>query len=512
MRALIMMILLLLAPLAARAEHPYDGRYGNEDRHEVGRAAEAIQKALDSDFQIGREIAADFAPGGSQFDGREYAEHPLDDGDPLALVNYGAIDIANVSAGLPSCLGFRWTFWTEGLAVCSGPEFFWPEVVVTVNDYGRSSYFQEPAAEAQTSAWRLLLTTMRAMLIGLDPKDGIPITADDNKHHGRSATEPGGDSIHDGIRTYEAHAFTSGFVFFFNEILEELKESNPIIGVIVRLFRHCFPNRRKFVFNMSEMMPQNWRIAELSSLRVSRGEQKYREVYGPVFDLQRSVSRRMFDRYSHNPLVPQGAAGPYEHLPWQALREPVRRNMCASYRAADGEAIGDALNATLMPWEELVPAERGSGVWPIFERQCYHETFGELYPLTGAVQSNSPAIAPLLAARKFMEWASWRQWPWQIRANYFNDDHGQKQLFRRGGEDDGVKYDDRRPDRIQRLFPERTGCFTTKDVHDRNLSDFPRDLVKREDEGEMRFVFWNRRRCGYCARLFFWEDPRSWEE
>ena len=110
-----------------------------------------------------------------------------------------------------------------------------------------------------------------------------------------------------------------------------------------------------------------------------------------------------------------------------------------------------------------------------------------------------------------LEWTSFCVWPDKRKSNHFSDYDGMQYTIRthssladcQGEEQAGYCRRTVPADKLQRLYPEPSQCFTMKDVDKRKRPDLwnieePEGLVNPEFFGESRFAFWNYRECCIC--------------
>ena len=223
------------------------------------------------------------------------------------------------------------------------------------------------------------------------------------------------------------------------------------------------------LMNWSEMIAPLWRIPELSITRLG-DDPLYDEAFQNVPQIALSPSR------GGSGAAQLDAGGLYS-------------NTCASYRIA---RMGNRLNHMFPQFQ----ASTSSAL----ERNCFHQSVGQLYPLVGTVEVGSSRTAPLAAIRRMFEWQSMNKWGEKKRQNYFNDRQGPG-LWRWAGDERFKKDYDwgglRSPDKLQRIYPEPSRCFTMDQIDERNYTLFPKGLFESdvESSGIYKAVHWNRRRC-----------------
>ena len=120
----------------------------------------------------------------------------------------------------------------------------------------------------------------------------------------------------------------------------------------------------------------------------------------------------------------------------------------------------------------------------------------------------SSKTAPLGAGRRLWEIGSADQWSDLHRFNYFND-YKMKNLYRnnKGKTKSGTKD----PDKWQRVFPEVSECFHTKDIDTLDNNLFPSSMGKTRllsdtSRGEDRYIHWNRRVCCISPGCCPWRE------
>ncbi len=195
---------------------------------------------------------------------------------------------------------------------------------------------------------------------------------------------------------------------------------------------------------------------------------------------------------------------------------PLRNASCAAYRSGTFGKGNDFFQEP-HPLSSYAPfrAFPISGLDDVLERNCYHSTAGQLFPLIGTVDVASARTAPINAIRRMFEWQSMNLWTEYLGMNYFNDFKG-KNLYRRPGRKKRrltTRYKTRRADKLQRIFPSPSQCFKMKDINSRDKELFPKELFLDDKErvGVYKTVHWNRRRCRILIRLpslrCFWGKP-----
>lgn len=186
---------------------------------------------------------------------------------------------------------------------------------------------------------------------------------------------------------------------------------------------------------------------------------------------------------------------------------PMERS-CDSYRLEEwDERYGELIHAGVQKVSSDVDPELKDAL----ARSCYYGG-GELYPLVGGllgVYTESPASAYI--SRRAIELAG------QVSHKHLENRPANKtkqpdDKFRNhcGGEDhvnrftrfidieDEEENRNRETDKLQRIYPDVTECFNMNQVDERDHELFPADLMKPENHGSIRYIYWNRRQACAC--------------
>ncbi|MCB0358791.1 MAG: hypothetical protein KDD44_04125 [Bdellovibrionales bacterium] len=146
---------------------------------------------------------------------------------------------------------------------------------------------------------------------------------------------------------------------------------------------------------------------------------------------------------------------------------------CAAYRAdVWPNRYSDLEHAFgYLPWAlpGIIPNTWFSGRDEI----CYRGG-GELYPVTGKMIGY---FSPLPAAAYFARRALYLSEQYGInQTNIFNED----------------------VDKLQRIYPGISDCFKVNDIDDTNLGLFPKNIIRPDQMGSIRYVHWNLRVACVC--------------
>ncbi len=134
-------------------------------------------------------------------------------------------------------------------------------------------------------------------------------------------------------------------------------------------------------------------------------------------------------------------------------------------------------------------------------KMCYHQSLDQLYPLMGSVWGNAERVAPITAIRRLWEWQSMNMWGKFLRQNFYNDFGTRRRSdevtnFYRLPRLHYVMKGKRKSDKIQRLYPSPTECFSMNQIDERNLELFPHEMFEEDNyNGTYKIVQWNRRVC-----------------
>lgn len=447
-------------------------------------AADSIAKSKGKE-SIGRDIADKYSRHGSKFEGRAYEEHPWYNGNPAWLAAWMAEDTVGLMEDFFSCLEL--TILGPCGPCCIYIEFWWPEIVGEANNFCIGAFLSGQLRPVMTTTKEAM---MPLVLGGMDMRrSDYPNELGEEPHVGQSHVDDTGFFPGQRVRNYESRLYRS-----FLDLATAIAD--------IPCWSQCIPPVEEFALNYSELLSPMWRIPELSVLRPLDND-KYADLYGelpllalvPGWGALASGVNPLELRPYLNVDVPDvdlsGMPALVEELTGGGVA--LKTTTCASYRAAK---MNNEIPLHVRVW----PTELEN-----MDKLCYHQSLGQLYPLTGDIEVNSEVVGPVGGIRRIFEWGSMDVWGDFFRSNYYNDFKGEN-LYRRPSSQK-TKKGNRKADKLQRLFPEPSECYKVKDVDERDHDLWPKGLIEEEDLGDRRVAHWNRRRCCICACPSCFEIP-----
>lgn len=473
---------------------------------------EVVSQAKTGDSEVQDFIREKYDPQtGEEFNQSSYEPHPLREGNPAWLQAWLMEDSMAIASHFFECLDLR----ILGPCVACGPgiliEFWWPEAAFETNDYcqGAMMDLTSPmvwgpgyaAAAGGDKAIAASLTTAGCfvgdgyrklkdeLILGphtneLRDRDGnkaeIPEGLRDVPFAGQSRT------IADGGQIYEAHGYRTAVDFI-------TAQSDSCIG-------QCFPTpKERFPVHASEEplahMPL-WRFPEFSVFVPQLHADKWNDLFGSLPMIALSAGLAEYGT-SMSPTFPRTAAP----MMGESL---LKTATCSSYRAAsDFHSKRGRTPITEASKFKILPGVDDEN----YRRLCFPPSAGQLFPVTGFIPVNSGKTAPLGAGRRLWEIGSADVWTKHYRFNYYND-YRMENLYRTPS--GSTKAGSRDPDKWQRVFPEISPCFRTKDIDTLDNELFPSTMEKTallsdKSRGENRYIHWNRKICclsvGCCPWL-----------
>ncbi|MCB0345046.1 MAG: hypothetical protein KDD66_08005 [Bdellovibrionales bacterium] len=522
--------------------------------------AQSVIDSVLSNTAVGQQISAKHNSNGSLFNDPKYKRHPWikgnsewekvwkEDDDEIIKKGFGeyrneCFDMQILGCCCyPTCDKCPWAY----------VGYWWPEVVVTVNNFCISALMgpvgsmvtdpngmpvKTPSAYKKIgldngtymdfyggcfpdeSTWRAALDTILGPKVAQKIVDGMPgagvkggkpkkLPAGLRKapHRGNSAVTSVGSSSGLGIEStnLEAHLYrTWTDVEAYHDVF------NPVQG-----WAECFTPKctrpwlgtniwpRMMTENADRKMTQRWRFPEMSKERVNDG----------------SSCNKLYKKEWAN--VPETAV--FKQSDVLGNLSKLKKNTCASYRASDeGAEILHWKN----PIDQAVPGNKlgikENSSTPL-RRNCMQPEVGQVYPLVGEHQSDLESAGTISTALRSNEWASWCKWDDEVRTNVFNYEGalfsemhpstpGKNTKSTNVNRSSGYFWGPRSstyvswptpPDKIQRIYPvkEKSDTCFTVDEADRRLRPelFPPGLYDGTDNGETRYVIWNYRTCCVC--------------
>lgn len=149
----------------------------------------------------------------------------------------------------------------------------------------------------------------------------------------------------------------------------------------------------------------------------------------------------------------------------------VQMRSCASYRAERWQNRYEDLEYAFTSLQNPIPGIIGDDSLQHMDRICYYGG-GSLFPPTGTMMGH---FSPLPSAAYFAR-----------RALYLAAHVGQ-------GNTNPTNIFSDRADKLQRVFPEPGECFRVNDIDEYNTSLFPKDAVRPDQLGSIRYIHWNMR-------------------
>ncbi|MCB0346228.1 MAG: hypothetical protein KDD66_14010 [Bdellovibrionales bacterium] len=452
-------------------------------------AEDTINKFPQHQSNFGQNKAADFATTGQFWQTDRYQDHPWLDGNPDFIQAWLSDDTnAILGTDFAGCLDPQivavipvYIWYINKLYLIIIFDYWWPEVVAETGDFAIGSFL---TGQLRSTLLNLKEQLMPAVIQQLKTTAGEQASnwasfnnlrnAPGNKGHSHMDESPLAFMTH---RNYEAHIYRTAFSFLVAQLAEEQDwDQLQCLADCLKYDSETFP------INWSELISPLWRIPELSIARLG-DEDKYDDIYEDVVPYS-LLPGLMYHGTSMSPLLPH-SSGPKIGIGLNLMT-------CGSYRVSEMDNKVNYMIPTILENDDEELA-----------LNCYHQSVGQLYPLIGTVDSDSARTAPIAAARRMFEWQSMSLWDDDLRQNYYNDRH-EENLWRIPGQTTTLKFGKRKPDKMQRIFPEPSKCFEINDADARNTSLFPKGMYEKDQEGVgiQKLVHWNRRRCRIVIDVF----------
>ncbi|MBL7661233.1 hypothetical protein JNK13_00630 [bacterium] len=374
---------------------------------------------------------------------RDGKKHPWYDGNPNAAEEFTAYDTAQIANHFLGCFDIKILdicgFSGDGVP-CLNVEYYWPETVIETNNFmiGSTIYPGEATAlrESFIANKEAVLSSYRQFMSQAE----IPGELKRTPHAGNTTTE---NLEGETENTYEAHIYRT---FFDYQVTSSLAGTGFFLGAPA-----CsLPPPERLIRDFTEAHPDYWRIPEMWPNRVHGGDGAYSGYYGPIVSLA------------------------------------YKNSICAKYRAGLGSQISSMI--------KIDPDYN-----PELAKLCMVQSenladLGQLFPTVWTTELQEP-IAQIVMSVRANSIFDWEGLEGPNRSNYFNPVGGSN-LYR--DQNNVTHVGDRPADKIQRIYPEPSGCFRMSDISERDQGLFPKGMLM-EPYGNHKIVHWNRRRTCLCV-------------